>query len=586
MRGGRVAAFCLSFIAGLVLMASAGHAQLSSGLDAAQLLQQLQGQGPGQTGNPLIPGSGAQPSAPSDVTILPPSRASQPQLPQSRLEQIMSARASAKLQQFGYDALGQGRAVTIPQTAAVQDNYILGPGDEIVVSLRGQENSEFRATVNRDGQIVLPRLKPIAAAGRSFGDFRHDVEAAVSRAYVATTPFVSVARVRQISVLVSGEVDVPGMRVVPGLASVVDALVLSGGIRKTGALRNVRIERGGKTYVVDLYAVLSDASSPAAHMQLADGDRILVPPLGKVVAVSGMVRQPGIYELPSGASSIKAQALLALAGGPEVRGRYRLSVLRVAANGNSQMTALADENGTIGDSEILFAQLGADQTVSQATLAGGTSLAGQYPITEGTKLSDVLKAPGALPTAPYTLFGIIARKDPRTLLRILLPFTPVAVLNGTEDLALQSDDIIKVLSVNEVRLLTDTVRLYNQRQEVEQAQIRNPLGEPAPPASPICPAMAAPPSTASQTPAEPRPRSLPSDGAKPGAERSNPQLGRHATPRHCRTRDPDRSCYPPESGDAGPSRAGPVRATANGLSAGESANLQRSKFACGGEFSE
>ena len=93
------------------------------------------------------------------------------EMPLSRLEQIMSARAGAKLQQFGYDALGQGRAVTIPQAGAVQDDYILGPGDEIVVSLRGQENSESRATVSRDGQVVLPRLNPISAAGRSFVQF-------------------------------------------------------------------------------------------------------------------------------------------------------------------------------------------------------------------------------------------------------------------------------------------------------------------------------------------------------------------------------------------------------------------------------
>lgn len=469
----RAAGFCLSFIAGLVLVTTTVHAQLGTGLDAAQLLQQ-QLQQQQQTGAGL---TNAQPSAPSDVTVLPQSRAAQAQLPPSRLEQIMSARAGARLQQFGYDALGQGRAVTIPQTSSVQDSYILGRGDEIVVTLRGQENSEFRATVSNTGDVLLPRLNPISAAGRSFGEFRADVEAAVRRAYVATNAFVSVARIRQISVLVSGEVDTPGQRVLPGLASVVDALVLSGGVRKTGSLRDIRIQRGDKSFVVDLYAVLSDASSPAAHMQLADGDRILVPPLGKVVAVSGMVRQPGIYELSPGATSIRASGLLALAGGLEVRGRYRLSVLRITANGNSQLAPLGDDSGAVDDSEILFAQLGADQTVNQVTLAGSTALAGQYPITQGTKLSDFLKAPGALPAAPYTLFGIIARKDPRTLLRNLIAFTPVAVLNGNEDQTLDSDDIIRVLSVNEVRLLTDTVRLYNQRQEAEQAQIRNPLGE-------------------------------------------------------------------------------------------------------------
>jgi polysaccharide export outer membrane protein len=192
------------------------------------------------------------------------------------------------------------------------------------------------------------------------------------------------------------------------------------------------------------------------------------------------VRRPGIYELPVSASSMAASSLMTLAGGLEVRGQYRLSVLRVIPNGSSQMMSLPDKGGIIGDSEILFVQLAVDQTVSEATLSGGAALAGQYPITSGTKLSDVLRSPGALPPAPYTLFGIIARKDPQTLLRILLPFTPVAVLTGKEDQLLQSDDIIRVLSVNEVRLLTNTVRLYKQRQEVEQNSIRNPLGSPIP----------------------------------------------------------------------------------------------------------
>jgi protein involved in polysaccharide export with SLBB domain len=473
----RGAIFSLSLILGLVLVATPDYAQLGGSIDPTQLLQQqLLLQMQSQSGTAT---SGTQPSAQSDE-VAQPSRANRVMVLPTRLEQIMSARAGAKLDQFGYDQFA-ARAVVIPQAGAVQDDYILGPGDEIVISLRGQENSEFRATVNRDGQVVLPRLNPISAAGRSFGSFRDDIEAAVRRAYVATNAYVSVARVRQISVLVSGEVEVPGPRIVPGLASVVDALVLSGGVKKTGSLRNVRIQRGNRTIVVDLYSVLSNAGDGIARMQLADGDRILVPPLGKTVSVSGLVRRPGIYELPSGASSIRAAALLALAGGLEVRGRYRLAVLRIADNGNSRMAPLADDNGLVGDSEILFAQLGADQTVSQATLSGGTSLAGQYPISEGTKLSEVLKAPGALPATPYTLFGIIARKDPRTLLRSLIAFTPVAVLNGGEDQALQSEDIIHVLSINEVRLLTETVRLYNQRQAAEQAAIRNPLSGTAEP---------------------------------------------------------------------------------------------------------
>jgi len=395
-------------------------------------------------------------------------------LPPSRLEQIQSARAGVRLQQFGYDQLGNGRYVTVSQTGAVQDDYVLGPGDQIIVSLRGQENSEFRATVDRSGSITLPRLKPVAATGRSFGSFRQDVEAAVRRAYVATDAFVSVATVRQISVLVSGAVDNPGLRTVSGLSSVVDALLLSGGVKKTGSLRGIRIQRAGREYPVDLYSVLT-GSGTGGGMQLADGDRIIVPPLGPTVAIAGLVRRPGIYELAARSRGITARALLSLAGGQEVRGRYRLAAQRVEENGRLNLVPLQGENDLIRDSEILRVELSADLVSSQATLSGGVGLAGQFAVSSGTKLSELIRAPGALGQAPYTLFGIVVRKDPRTLLRTLAAFTPAAVLSGAEDMQLQSEDVIRPISIGESQLLAYVVKTYLDKLAYDQSRIRNPL---------------------------------------------------------------------------------------------------------------
>ncbi len=352
----------------------------------------------------------------------------------------------------------------------------MGPGDQVVVSLRGQENSQFRVPIDRNGQVSLPRLPPISATGRTFGSFRQDLEAAVHRAYVATDAYISIAAVRQISVLVSGEVNNPGARTLSGLSSAVDALLLSGGVRKSGSLRNIRILRAGHEYVVDLYTVLTDGGS-GSSLRLADGDRILVPPLGRTVAVSGLVRRPGIYELAAGQTGMPVRALLGLGGGQEVRGQFRLSLLQILADGRSSLTTVAGQTAMVHDSEILFVQLGADHTTSQATLSGGTGLAGVYPIVSGTKLSDVLRAPGAMGDNPYTLFGIIVRKDPRTLLRSLVAFTPVAVLNGTENGELQSEDIIRVLSVRETSLLSQVVRAYLEKLAVDQAASRNPLSD-------------------------------------------------------------------------------------------------------------
>jgi protein involved in polysaccharide export with SLBB domain len=466
------AVFFLPFaVASFALLWSTGPGQAQIGaMDPLQQLRSGTGQGIGGL-QPLGSGNyvGQQPDMAPQVYM--PDYRSIP-LPTSRLEQILSARAGVKLKQFGYDQLGNGRSVTVAQTGAVPDDYVLGPGDQVVMSLRGQENSEFRVVVDRNGQVVLPRLKPIPAIGRSFGSFRQDLEAAVHRAYVATDAVVSIATVRQIRVLVSGEVNNPGERTLSGLSSAVDALLLSGGVRKTGTLRNVRIQRAGREYVVDLYNVLTTRGG-GTNLRLADGDRILVAPLGRTVAVSGLVRQPGIYELPSGQSSIGVRALLQLAGGQEVRGRYRMSVLRIQPDGQTLMEPMANDTGVVRDSEILFAQLGADLAASQATLSGGTGLAGSYAL-RGTRLSEVLRAPGAMGQSPYTLFGLIVRKDPHTLLRTLVPFTPVAVLSGAEDQQLQPDDNIRVLSVNEAQLMTFVVKTYLSKLMADQNLLRDP----------------------------------------------------------------------------------------------------------------
>lgn len=432
-------------------------------LQAQQQLQQRQSRD-------LAP----EPAVPQSIIIQPVDSEKKTVLATSRLEQILSARVGVPLSQFGYEQFGSGRAVTVPQTGAILEDYILGPGDEIALSFRGQENNEFRAVVNRNGQVSIPRLSPITAIGRSFGSFRQEVQSAVKRSMVGTEAFVSVDRVRQISVQVSGEVNYPGQRLVTGLSSVLDAILLSGGVKKTGSLRNIHVRRGNSDYVIDLYSALTDRAS-GSNIRLADGDRVIVPVLGRTIAVTGLVRRPGIFEMGPGQSTITVRNLLTLAGGEEVRGRYRLSVLRITQDGSSEMSPIERTSGIIQDSEILFVQLGADQTNKSATLAGGTGLAGTYSILPGTRLSGVLKAPGALGKFPYTPFGIIVRKNTTTLMHYLVPFSPVAVLAGREDQALLSDDVVRVLSVNEAQLLNYIVQSYVEGLGNIQAELRNQL---------------------------------------------------------------------------------------------------------------
>jgi len=443
------------------LLLEPADAQQANPIISLDQLQQLQNRGP----TTVVPGVTQR------ETILEPQAPANPTLPTSRLEQIMSDKSGIRISQFGYDQLGVGRSVSLPQAGSMQDDYILGPGDEIVVSLRGQENAEYRTAVDRDGRVVLPRMAPVSAGGRRLGDFRRDMVDAIHRAYVSTEGFVSVGALRQISVMVTGEVGSPGMRTLTGLSTPTDAILVSGGVNKTGSLRNIYISRGNQRISVDLYGLLT-GTTHASQLPLADGDRIVVPALGPTVAIVGWVRRQAIYEIGNGRTSMTVRELMSLAGGLEVRGKYRLSVLRVTADGRNQMVSLNGESDVIGDSDVLFVQPAASQTANMATLSGGTALAGQYRA--GAKLSEYLNSPGALGQDPYTLFGVISRRDPATLLRLLVPFTPVAVLRGTQDIIIQGDDIVRVISTKEARILFEAIQQFQLRNQATQEALRNP----------------------------------------------------------------------------------------------------------------
>jgi protein involved in polysaccharide export with SLBB domain len=369
------------------------------------------------------------------------------------------------LQQFGYNVLGVPSAVTVGQAGAVQDNYVLGVGDEIVVVLRGQENATYRQRVNRDGQVIVPRLPPLPAAGRTFAEFRQDLEAQVGQAYVATNAFVSLGETRQISVLVTGEVQSPGLRTLSALATPMDALLVSGGVQKTGSLRNVALIRGNNTTILDLYSILAQANA-AGIGTLREGDRIYVPPLGNTVAVTGLVRRPGIYELASNQGALDANALIALAGGIEIAGIYRLSKMQLEQDGSLRLVSLPVVGDLVRNGEILFVDPSRDVALGRITLGGAAKLQGDHPLAAGATVGQLIRGVEDLSPEAYTPFAVIVRRDPVLNVKTLAPFALTRVLAGAENVNLQNDDLVYVFTRDEIRLLADAAA----REEVQTLQ--------------------------------------------------------------------------------------------------------------------
>ncbi len=378
--------------------------------------------------------------------------------PMSPLERLMSERAGQPIRQFGYEVFGRGAPVVVRQTGALQDNYILGEGDEIVLTLRGQQNESFRTRVDRDGRIVLPTLPPIAASGRTFGAFRTELEDVARRAVPGTEALVSVGAVRQISVRVIGEVNTPGLFSVSGLSTVMDALSLAGGITNSGSLRNVQIVRGSGTVILDLYALLTGPAN-GADITLAEGDRIVVPLQTSAVAVVGQVKRPAIYELPPGQGAAPIADLLALAGGPEVRGLYRYAILRTREDGKREMEQVgAKSNAVVHDGDILLVSAAADVSLARVALMGSTNVNGYFPLNAAHSLHRLLASldmftPTIGKPLPYLLIDAVIRVDPLTQQRTIIPFSPVDVIAGKTDLTLQSNDVVYIMNVAEMRYI-------------------------------------------------------------------------------------------------------------------------------------
>ena len=459
----------------LLLAGFAASALLTADLASAQGLSQLLGGGGGGSNDitgeifrvlqQRLTGQQSVPSLQPEISVQNPMTYPQngrqgvvSTASMSPIERLMSTRAGVPIRQFGYDVFGHGSPVVVRQTGALQDDYMLGEGDEIVLTLHGQQNTSFRTRIDRDGRAVLPSLPAIPATGRHFGEFRSDLEAAARQALTGTEAIVSVGTVRQIAIRVTGEVNSPGLISVSGLGTALDALTLAGGIKNTGSLREVEIVRGGHTTKLDLYTLLSGQAS-GADLTLAEGDRIVVPLQTSAIAVVGQVKRQAIYELPTGQNGLSIFEALRLAGGTEVRGKYRFSILHTREDGKREMIQVASGSaGTLQDGDILFVAPLSDVSLAKIELMGGTAVDGTYPLDTVRSLHGLLASSDMFtPTIgkplPYLLADAVIRLDPATLQRSVIPFSAVDVLEGKADLALQSNDMVYVTNVAEMRYI-------------------------------------------------------------------------------------------------------------------------------------
>jgi len=368
--------------------------------------------------------------------------------------------ANKKLLRFGSETFqfGTGNANQLPMDLPAGPDYVLGPGDNVMLNLWGTESTRLERAIDRQGQIALPQAGTVTVTGLTISQAQSAIEQALNRQFQNEHVELSLGRVRTVRVYVVGDVQRPGAYDVSSLSTALNALYAAGGPTSRGSLRTLKHYRGQQLIrEIDLYDLLLQGVRSDLE-RLLPGDTILVPPSGAQVTVAGMVRRPAIYEL-KGEQNLNQ--VLALAGGLLVSASLEeVRVERVEAHEQRTTLSVRVPDGAPGSTAELpefHVQDGDNITVAPILpynnqvvyLSGHVYKPGPYAWHEGITINDLLRSYKDVMPEPASYAEVI-RLDPPDLRPEIIGFDLSQLLIGNDPVALQPFDVVRVFGRYEI----------------------------------------------------------------------------------------------------------------------------------------
>ena len=371
------------------------------------------------------------------------------------------------LKPFGYD-LFEGSPSTFAPVSDIQVpvDYIVGPGDTLIIQLYGNEPQSYELTVQRDGRINFPKIGPVMVSGMTFDAARGVIEDHVSKQLIGTRVSVTAGSLRSIRVFVLGDAEKPGSYTVSGLSTMTNALFVSGGVKKIGSLRNIQLKRDGRLVsTLDLYQLLLHGDT-SGDRQLLPGDVIFIPPIGNTVAVYGAVRRPAIYELKNEKT---AEQAVDLAGGmlPDADASLgqleRILPSQLRQMRNVDLTAEAGRATVVDNGDKLRIPAIRPTLENSVKLTGYVFRPGAFAYQPGLRLTDVLRGFDEVrPEADlhYIMIRRVSRPELKTEVISADLTRALAAPHSAQDPELRPRDEITVfnLSSSRARILAPIVR--------------------------------------------------------------------------------------------------------------------------------
>ena len=357
----------------------------------------------------------------------------------------------AKLKVFGRDIFNNKLLSFEPNmNIATPQNYVLGPGDQVIVDIYGASQKSEQLTVSPDGDITVPGYGPIHVAGLSVASAQGKIRSTLGSRYASSTLKLSLGQTRSLMVNVMGEVKAPGTYTLSAFATVFHALYMAGGINDLGTLRDIKVYRGGKLVtVVDVYEYILNGRL-AGNIRLQENDVIVVGPYDCLVGIQGNVKRPMFYEMRPNES---VSQIVKYAGG-FTGDAYTKAVRLVRKSGERYSVHTVEEFDmssfklTDGDNITVDGMI--NRYENMVEVKGAVFRAGQFELGKQiTTVRSLIEAAGGLTEDAFTARSVLYRlRDDRTL--ETHPLDIAGIMAGTvADVPLQNEDVLFIATQSE-----------------------------------------------------------------------------------------------------------------------------------------
>ena len=340
---------------------------------------------------------------------------------------------------------------------ATPGNYVLGPGDEVIIDVWGVSENSIRQMISPEGTIMVANLGPIYLSGKSVKEANAYLRHAFSKIYSSiagqqASVKLTLGQIRSIQMNVMGEVTVPGTYTLSSFASVFHALYCAGGVSPIGSLRNIQLVRNGKKVAdVDVYDYILQGKMKD-DIRLMEGDVILVPPYDCLINISGKVKRPMFYEMKRGETLL---TLLNFAGG--FTGDSYQSNIRLERKSDSERQIYnvdrADYN-TFGlmDGDELTVGAVLDRFANKIEVRGAVYRQGLYQLSAMTNTVKQLIRQAEGLRGDAFLNRSLLRREREDLSLEMIPINLKGIVDGSvADIPLQRNDVLYISSVQELK---------------------------------------------------------------------------------------------------------------------------------------